>query len=158
MSVPMRKIVNRAAVRGAFRRHGARVPHGFMEELEQVVYRAIRGAGSEEPGPTSPPAVDAGVSYLKRSVFLKAVRQALGKRRVDGAIFERCHAAAAAKVEQTAFRKGGSVGILRGLPSGALRAFLRSPESEKMTITAFFRRWQDEEFRAAWVARCKVGR
>lgn len=178
----LKKVVNRAAVREAFRRQGARIPRGFLAEVEQAVYVVLRraAAGEIEPGPDvgvkglnldqlplkreTLDRIEAGLGkffghggYLKQSVLKEALREALGKHRVETAWVAHLNAVVSMKVSEASVRSGaragGAPGV--GVPGRVLRAFLRSPEAKTITVAGFYRRWQDAAFREEWIARAE---
>lgn len=154
----LKKVVNRAAVREAFRRQGTRVPPGFMDEVEQALYVLLRRAANEDLEPAAAP--DAGGEvFLKQSLLKEAMKDSLGQRRVDAALVARVNAAVVSKVSEASVRSGaraGGVPPAVPVPSRVLRAFIRSEESRSLTFTQFFRRWQDPGFRRAWTERAET--
>lgn len=156
--IGMKKLVNRAAVREAFHRQGARVPRGFMEEVEQAVYVLLRRAAAKEIEPGDDAAEAPAETYLKESPLKEALREALGKSRVEAAWTARLNALITAKVTEASVRTGAKAGngpAILGVPGRVLRTFLRSPEAKRTTFSEFHRRWQDEEFRQEWAKRAK---
>lgn len=186
MTGALKRLVNRAAVREAFHSQGARVPRGFLEDVEQTVYVLLRraAAGEIEPRPDveldvkdlnleqlplkreTLDRVEAGLKkffghggYLKQSVLKEALREALGKHRVETAWVAHLNAVVSRKVSEASFRSGARAGSAprgTGVPGCVIRTFLRSAESRTMTLSGFFRRWQDAGFREEWTARAET--
>lgn len=153
----LKRLVNRAAVREAFHRQGARIPRGFLAEVEREVYVVLRraAAGGIEPSPEPEPAEEL---YLKQSLLKEALREALGTRRVDTAWVGHLNAVVVSKVSGASVRSGAKAGAgprTPGVPGKILRAFLRSADSKTTSVSAFFRRWQDPGFRGEWIGRAK---
>lgn len=152
----LKRLVNRAAVREAFHAQGARVPRGFLDEVEQTVYVLLRRAAAGEIDPHI--AVDGPCGFLKQSLLKDALRDAFGKPRVDTAWVAYVNTAVSSKISDASVRSGAKAGNgpkAHGIPGRVVQAFLRSSESKSMTLSAFYRRWQDAAFRDEWTARTK---
>jgi len=150
----LKRLVNHAAVREAFHGQGARVPRGFLDEVEQTVYVLLRRAAAGEIDPHI--AVDGPCGFLKQSLLKDALREAFGKPRVDTAWVAHMNAVVSSKISDASVRSGAKAGNgpkAHGVPGRIVQAFLRSPESKSMTLSTFYRRWQDAAFRDEWIAR-----
>ena len=171
--IEAKRLVNRSAVRSAFHERGARVPRGFMEDLDVAVMVILRRmeAGDLAPeieisgvthdnGIVKPETLKrieearqklAAVSYLKESVLKEALRETLGQKRIEAAWVLCANAVIATKVGDAVGRSSARV-PQASVPSSVLRAFLRSKESKTMTIDAFMRKCKDPGYLARWTA------
>lgn len=168
-----KKMINQAAVREAFHLRGARVPQGFIEDLEVAVMVILRraAAGDMDPEPLEPavappglvPTPDrmrdfvekyttAGCVYLKESLVKEALREALGKNRIETAWVAHVNAIICCKVSDAVGRRTSRSGP-PPIPSSLLRLFMRSPEAKSMRIEAFLSKCKDPAFLDAWEQR-----
>ena len=156
--VGQRHLVNRAAIREAFHAQDARLPRGFIEDVEQAVQVALRrmAAGEIEPYETDELGEEI---YVKKSTLKDALRDALGKTRIETSWVAHLNTLVVHKVTEAVTKRVAQTGGIpvSPMPSRVLRAFLRSEEcrSGLLSIAGFHRNYQQEEYREEWETRTK---
>jgi hypothetical protein len=169
------KVINRTAVREAFHARGARVPQGFLEDLEIAVMVVLRraSAGGIDPGPVMNPAeappgasdrekalrekfMTGGCVYLKESLLKEALREALGKDRIETAWVAHVSTLICLKVNDAVGRRAS--GSTPAVPSSLLRFFMRSLEAKTMRVDAFLSKCKDPDFLGAWERRLEASK
>lgn len=146
---PGKKLVNRAAVREAFHRRGARTPRGFIEDLELAVQVVLRRAAAGDVEPAAEAQAPADV-YLKQTTIKEALREALGKDRIETAWVTHVNSVIFSKVAEAVGRSSARTPHATAVPSSVLRAFLRSPEAKAMSVESFLGKCKDAAFLARW--------
>lgn len=158
MLVGMKTLVNHAYVRRQFHEKGARVPRGFLNDLEDAVQVAIRHARDGKIVVDQDLKME-GDAHVKIAPLMDVLQIALDKKHVRAWLVH-INALVAAKVAETVLRRQARSAIPAaiGVPGRVMCGFLRSPESQKMTLSEFCKRWQDTAFREEWVREHKPSR
>lgn len=145
-----RKLVNQTAVRDAFHDRNVRLPRGFFDDLEQCVYAAFRKIADGEVDVDEQPNEAEG-QYVRRVSVKEALRSVLGKTRVESGWVTYLNGIVAEKVGRAVTSESASVPMSLTVPSPIIRAFMKSKESQTMTLDQFFRKWNNyPEFRDGW--------